>query len=182
MRSHRVTVEKMALLEPGLSEALCASLLLMIKEGIDGSRRPRCRLAGRDGFPVGAYERARCGDLRADRGRVFRCVQQGYGIRQAGSDARRLEPVCEPDEIASPSSGSPEMALDRTCCRLSGGSGSLRYQAPQSCLTIFDHRKTLTSPGHAIRIESARIWIAMKGRNPLKIAVREISGGATDFR
>lgn len=35
MRSHRVTVEEMALLEPGLSETLCASLLMVLKEGID---------------------------------------------------------------------------------------------------------------------------------------------------
>ena len=35
MRSHRVTVEQMALLEPGLSETVCASLLMVMKEAID---------------------------------------------------------------------------------------------------------------------------------------------------
>ena len=35
MRSHRVTVEQMALLEPGLSETVCASLLDVMREAID---------------------------------------------------------------------------------------------------------------------------------------------------
>ncbi len=35
VRSHRVTVEQMALLEPGLSETVCASLLYVMKEAID---------------------------------------------------------------------------------------------------------------------------------------------------
>ncbi len=35
MRSHRVTVEQMALLEPGLSETLCASLLDVMREALD---------------------------------------------------------------------------------------------------------------------------------------------------
>lgn len=35
VRSHRVTVEQMALLEPGLSETVCASLLLAMKEAMD---------------------------------------------------------------------------------------------------------------------------------------------------
>lgn len=35
MRSHRVTVEQMALLEPGLSETLCASLLVVMREAMD---------------------------------------------------------------------------------------------------------------------------------------------------
>ncbi|MBZ7926397.1 NAD(P)-binding domain-containing protein [Ensifer adhaerens] len=35
MRSHRVTVEQMALLEPGLSETVCASLLVVIREAMD---------------------------------------------------------------------------------------------------------------------------------------------------
>jgi D-apionate oxidoisomerase len=34
-RSHRVTVEGMALLEPGLSETVCASLLVVIREAMD---------------------------------------------------------------------------------------------------------------------------------------------------
>jgi hypothetical protein len=35
MRSHRVTVDQMALLEPGLSETMCASLLVVMREGLD---------------------------------------------------------------------------------------------------------------------------------------------------
>ena len=35
MRSHRLTVEQMALLEPGLSETLCASLLDVMREAMD---------------------------------------------------------------------------------------------------------------------------------------------------
>lgn len=35
MRSHRVTVEQMALLEPGLSETVCASLLSIMREAMD---------------------------------------------------------------------------------------------------------------------------------------------------
>ena len=35
MRSHRVTVEQMALLEPGLSETMCASLLVAMRDGLD---------------------------------------------------------------------------------------------------------------------------------------------------
>lgn len=34
-RSHKVTVEQMALLEPGLSETVCASLLYVMKEAMD---------------------------------------------------------------------------------------------------------------------------------------------------
>lgn len=35
MRSHRVTVEQMAILEPGLSETVCASLLVVMREAMD---------------------------------------------------------------------------------------------------------------------------------------------------
>ena len=35
VRSHRVTVEQMALLEPGLSETVCASLLYAMKQAMD---------------------------------------------------------------------------------------------------------------------------------------------------
>ncbi len=35
MRSHRVTVEQMALLEPGLSETVCATLLIVMREAMD---------------------------------------------------------------------------------------------------------------------------------------------------
>ncbi len=49
MRSHRVTVEQMALLEPGLSETLCASLLDVMREALDEVvRRGVPREAARD--------------------------------------------------------------------------------------------------------------------------------------
>ena len=49
MRSHRVTVEQMALLEPGLSETLCASLLDIMREALDEVvRRGVPREAARD--------------------------------------------------------------------------------------------------------------------------------------
>jgi hypothetical protein len=35
LRSHRVTVEQMAMLEPGLSETVCATLLVVMKEAMD---------------------------------------------------------------------------------------------------------------------------------------------------
>ena len=35
MNSHRITVEQMAMLEPGLSETLCASLLVVMREAMD---------------------------------------------------------------------------------------------------------------------------------------------------
>jgi D-apionate oxidoisomerase len=35
MRSHRVTVEEMAMLEPGLSETVCATLLVVMREALD---------------------------------------------------------------------------------------------------------------------------------------------------
>src|SRR5690606_3557464 len=35
MRSHRITVDQLAMLEPGLSETLCASLLDVMREALD---------------------------------------------------------------------------------------------------------------------------------------------------
>src|SRR3546814_2111012 len=35
LRSHKVTVDQMALLEPGLSETVCASLLDVMREAMD---------------------------------------------------------------------------------------------------------------------------------------------------
>lgn len=49
LRSHRVTVEQMALLEPGLSETVCATLLVAMKEAMDDVvRRGVDRTAARD--------------------------------------------------------------------------------------------------------------------------------------
>lgn len=49
LRSHRVTVEQMALLEPGLSETVCATLLLAMRQAMDEVvRRGVDRTAARD--------------------------------------------------------------------------------------------------------------------------------------
>ncbi len=49
LRTHRVTVEHMALLEPGLSETVCATLLVAMKEAMDEVvRRGVDREAARD--------------------------------------------------------------------------------------------------------------------------------------
>lgn len=49
LRTHRVTVEQMALLEPGLSETVCATLLVAMKEAMDEVvRRGVDREAARD--------------------------------------------------------------------------------------------------------------------------------------
>lgn len=49
LRAHRVTVEQMALLEPGLSETVCATLLVVMKEAMDEVvRRGVDREAARD--------------------------------------------------------------------------------------------------------------------------------------
>ena len=49
MRSHRITVDQMALLEPGLSETLCGSLLAVMGEALDEvARRGVPREAARD--------------------------------------------------------------------------------------------------------------------------------------
>jgi D-apionate oxidoisomerase len=39
MRSHRVTVEQLALLEPGLSETVCATLFVVMREALDETVR-----------------------------------------------------------------------------------------------------------------------------------------------
>ena len=53
LRSHRVTVEQMALLEPGLSETVCATLLLAMRQAMDEVvRRGVDKTAARD-FLIG---------------------------------------------------------------------------------------------------------------------------------
>ena len=53
LRSHRVTVEQMAMLEPGLSETVCATLLAGMKDALDEVvRRGVDRTCARD-FLIG---------------------------------------------------------------------------------------------------------------------------------
>ena len=89
MRSHRITVEQMALLEPGLSETVTASLLDVMRDGRGGP--PRRAERSRPRLPARPHERPRRRDLRGDARRLLGCLQQGDRVRQAGPDARRLE-------------------------------------------------------------------------------------------
>src|SRR3984957_14858241 len=76
MRSHRVTVEQMALLEPGLSETVCATLLEVMREAMDeviarSLSRNAARLSSRP------HECARRRYFRRGRGRLLGRLQQG---------------------------------------------------------------------------------------------------------
>jgi hypothetical protein len=86
MRSHRVTVEQLALLEPGLRFAARRH-----EGGGRRSRRARRRPAGGSRLPARPHERAGRGHIRPDQRRVLRRLQQGDRVRQARADARRLE-------------------------------------------------------------------------------------------
>ena len=44
------------------------------------------------------------------------------------------------------------------------------------------YKKTVTIPGQISSKDNASNWMPMNGRNPLKMSVSVISGGATDFR
>ena len=91
MRSHRVTVEQIALLEPGLSETVCATLLDVMREAMDEVvARGVPAEAARD-FLLGHLNILGGGDLQGTRGRVLGRLQQGHRVRQAGADAARLE-------------------------------------------------------------------------------------------
>ena len=113
MRSHRVTVEQMALLEPGLSETVCATLLDVMREAMDEVvARGVPGEAARD-FLLGHMNVLGAGDLQGGRGRVLGCLQQGDRVRQARADARRLEEGLRArrrSRIAS--AGSPEQLAD----------------------------------------------------------------------
>ena len=91
MRSHRVTVEQMAMLEPALAETVCASLLEVMREGVDEVARRGVDRQAALRFSARPHQRAGLGDFQARRGRFFGCLQQGHRVRQAGADARRLE-------------------------------------------------------------------------------------------
>jgi hypothetical protein len=73
LRTHRVTVEQMALLEPGLSETVCATLLDTMREAMD-------EVVAR-GVPEEAARDLGRRDLQACPRPVLRCMQQGDRIR-----------------------------------------------------------------------------------------------------
>ena len=91
MRSHRVTVEQMALLEPGLSETVCATLLVVMREAMDEVVARGVPRAGGARLPARPHERARRRHLRRGRGRLLGRLQQGDRVRQADADAAGLE-------------------------------------------------------------------------------------------
>ena len=91
MRSHRVTVEQLALLEPGLSETVCASLLDVMREAMDEVVGARRAGGGRARLPARPSQHPRRRHLQGARGRFLGCLQQGDRVRQAGPHAARLE-------------------------------------------------------------------------------------------
>ena len=102
MRSHRVTVEQMALLEPGLSETVCASLLVVMREAMDECvRRGVPKEAARD-FLLGHMNVLGAVIFEEIQG-VFsdacnKAIEFGKPRAHAGTDWKR---VFEPDEIAA---------------------------------------------------------------------------------
>ena len=101
MRSHRVTVEQMALLEPGLSETVCATLLDVMREAMDEVVRARRAERSRARLPARPHERARRRDLRARSQGVFsdacnKAIEFGKPALMR-PDWKR---VFEPEEIA----------------------------------------------------------------------------------
>jgi hypothetical protein len=101
MRSHRVTVEQMALLEPGLSETVCATLLDVMREAMDDVvARGVPREAARD-FLLG-HMNVLASVIFEERPGVFsdacnKAIQFGKPVLMQ-PDWKR---VFEPDEIAA---------------------------------------------------------------------------------
>ena len=101
MRSHRVSVEQMALLEPGLSETVCASLLDVMREAMDEVvRRGVPHAAARD-FLLGHMNILGAVIFKEQEG-VFsdacnKAIQFGKPVLMR-DDWKR---VFEPDEIAA---------------------------------------------------------------------------------
>ncbi len=95
----------------------------------------------------------------------------------------RLLPVVRFAEAAKPG---------RPCLGLSGTSASSTTLYPLfpksviwsrlSMMTSGYFSKTVIIGGQIRSTESAISWMQMNGRNPLKMSVSEMCGGATDFR
>jgi len=101
MRSHRVTVEQMALLEPGLSETVCATLLDVMREAMDE--------VVRRGVPAEAARDFLLGHMNVLGAVIFKEVEGVFSDAcnkaiQFGKPAL-MQPhwkkVFEPDEIAA---------------------------------------------------------------------------------
>ena len=91
MRSHRLTVEQLALLEPGPGGD-GRRLIARCDARSHGRGRQEGRAAGGGPrFPARSHEYPWRGDLQGAAGRVLGCLQQGDPVRKAGVDARRLE-------------------------------------------------------------------------------------------
>ena len=77
LRSYRLTVEQMAILEPGLSETICATLLDVMREAMDETVRRGCRRTCARDFLLGHMNILAAVTFKEDSGHVLRCLQQG---------------------------------------------------------------------------------------------------------
>jgi hypothetical protein len=89
LRSHRVTVEQMAILEPALSETLCATCLTVIREGMDE--------AIRRGVPPQAARDFLMGHINIELAILFNEIdwQLSAGAKKAVEQAKKV--VFQPD-------------------------------------------------------------------------------------
>jgi hypothetical protein len=99
LRSHRVTVEQMAILEPALSETLCAACLVVVREGLDE--------AIRRGVPPQAARDFLLGHINIELAIVFNEIdwQFSAGAKKAIEEAKRVifqpewKRIFEPESI-----------------------------------------------------------------------------------
>ena len=84
LRSHRVTVEQMAILEPALSETLCATCLTVIREGMDE--------AIRSGVPPQAARDFLMGHINIELAILFNEIdwQLSAGAKKAVEEAKKV--------------------------------------------------------------------------------------------
>ncbi len=89
LRAHRVTVEQMAILEPALSETLCATCLTVIREGMDE--------AIRRGVPPQAARDFLLGHINIELAILFNETdwQLSAGAKKAVEEAKRV--IFKPD-------------------------------------------------------------------------------------
>jgi hypothetical protein len=89
LRAHRVTVEQMAILEPALSETLCATCLTVIREGMDE--------AIRRGVPPQAARDFLMGHINIELAILFNEIdwQLSAGAKKAVEEAKKI--IFQPD-------------------------------------------------------------------------------------
>lgn len=99
LRSHRVTVEQMAILEPALAETLAATCITVVREGMDE--------AVRRGVPEAAARDFLLGHVFCELGIIFDRTEFPFsdGAKQAIAEARKVlfkddwKRIFEPDEL-----------------------------------------------------------------------------------